>query len=94
VFKELELRGAQGSLLWGYRAVAVVTAWSIVKAPHAWIVTARLERGDAWQCQQAAGCRELLFTAPRANGPRWCWPVKDVDLAAGQLRATLGQPLQ
>ena len=94
MFKDLELRGARASLLWGYRPVGVLTGWTIVKAPHAWIMTARFERADRWQCQQAATCRELIFTAPRGQGARWCWPVVDIDVGAGEVRATLGQPLQ
>jgi hypothetical protein len=54
MFTELMLHGPRATLLWNYREVAVITAWRIIKAPRAWVLTARVERADAWQCQQAA----------------------------------------
>jgi hypothetical protein len=93
VFDRLTLHGARAALLWGYRPVAVLTSWRIVKAPGAWKLSATLERADAWQCGQAAKCHELLFTAPRDKG-RWCWELTDVNVGTNELRATLGQPLQ
>jgi hypothetical protein len=93
VFDRLTLHGTRASLLWGYRPVAVLTSWRIVKAPGAWKLSATFDRADAWQCRQAAQHRELLFTAPRDQG-RWCWELLDVNVGTTELRATLGQPLQ
>jgi hypothetical protein len=93
MFTELMLHGPRATLLWNYREVAVITAWRIIKAPRAWVLTARVERADAWQCQQAAQHRELVFTAQRERG-RWCWPVADLSVGGTELRATLGPPLQ
>ena len=93
VFQELSLFGGRATLVWGYRPIAVLTAWHITKAPGAWKLSASLERADAWQCQQAAKYQELLFTAPRDKG-RWCWPLTDVHVGTHELRATLGPPLQ
>lgn len=88
MFDELTLHGPRGTLLWGYRAVAGLTYWRIYKTPRAWTLTATFDRADAWQCRQAAACRELVFTAPR--GPtRFSLDVKDIDLAGTELRATL-----
>lgn len=93
MFDRLTLHGAQASLLWGYRPVAVLTSWRIVKAPEAWTLSATLDRADVWQCGQAAKYQELLFTAPRDKG-RWCWQLLDVTVGTRELRATLGPPLQ
>jgi hypothetical protein len=93
VFDRLVIHGGRASLLWGYRPVAILTTWRIVKAPGAWTLSATLSRADAWQCQQAAKYQELLFTAPRDRG-RWCWQLVDVTVGSTELRATLGEPLQ
>jgi hypothetical protein len=93
VFDRLTLHGGRATLLWGYRPVAVLTSWRIVKAPGAWKLSATLARADRWQCGQAVKCQELLFTAPRDQG-RWCWQLEDVSVGTTELRATLGPPLQ
>jgi hypothetical protein len=98
VFDELTLFGGggvrgPGTLVWGYRAIAVLTTWRITKAPGAWKLSATLAARDKWQVQQAAKLKELLFTAPRDKG-RWCWELQDVDVGTTELRATLGPPLQ
>jgi hypothetical protein len=98
VFDALTLYGGggargPGTLVWGYRPVAVLTSWRIVKAPGAWKLSATFAQADAWQCRQAAKYQELLFTAPRDKG-RWCWPLTDVNVGTTELRATLGPPLQ
>lgn len=93
MFDELTLHGARGALLWGYRPVAGLTHWRIYKTPRAWTLTATYDRADAWQCQQAARYRELVFTAPR-GATRFTLEVKALDLAGTELRATLGPPLQ
>jgi hypothetical protein len=93
VFHELSLYGGRASLLWGYRTIAVLTAWRITKAPGGWKLTATLTQADAWQCGQAAKYKELLFTAPRDKG-RWCWELVDVTVGTTELRAILGPPLQ
>ncbi len=93
MFNEVTLHGARAELVWGYRPVAVLTSWRIVKAPGAWKLAATFAAADAWQCRQAAKYAELLFTAPRDRG-RWCWALKDVAVGTTELRATLGPPLQ
>jgi hypothetical protein len=93
VFDELTLHGATGKLLWLHRRVADLTHWRIYKTPRAWTLTATFDRADAWQCQQAAKYRELVFTAPR-GATRFTLEVKAIHLAGTELRATLGLPLQ
>jgi hypothetical protein len=88
----LQLYGVKASLLWGYREVAGLTHWRIIKG-QTWTLTATLDRANAFECQQGARYKELLFTAPRDKG-RWCFPLVDVSLGTTELRATLGQPLQ
>jgi hypothetical protein len=94
VFRNLRLRGTAGSVLWGYRTVASVRHWTIVRKEDKpiWFLSASLERADAFQLRQTP----LLFTAPRvgAKNGLWCFPLIDVQVANGQLRAKLGPPEQ
>ncbi len=94
MFTKLTLRGGPATLVWGYRPVAVLTTWRITKDKKGWRLTASLAQADRWQCQQAAKLKELLFTAPRDRGSRWCWELIDVEVGTQGLRALLGQPLQ
>lgn len=93
MFTELTLHGVRAELVWGYRPVAVLTSWRIVKAPGAWKLSATFAAADAWQCRQAAKYQELLFTAPRDKG-RWCCELREVNIGTTELRATLGPWLQ
>lgn len=92
MFQSLAIHGAQGSLLWGYRAVAQLTSWRITQAAGAWRLSATFGRADAWQCGQAVKYQELVFTALRDKG-QWCFPLTDVTVGTTELRATLGPPL-
>lgn len=85
----ITFRGVAGSLLWGYRTAATLTAWRIAMEKNAWKLTATVDRCDAFQARQ----RPLLFTAPRDKG-RWCWEVQEIHISDKQLTATLGPPLQ
>jgi len=89
----LQLYGVKASLSWGYRRVAGLTYWRIIKGPQVWTLTATLEDANPFECAQGARYRELLFTAERDKG-RWCFPIVDVSLGTTELRATLGSPLQ
>jgi hypothetical protein len=98
VFDALRIHGGggalgPGTLVWGYRPVAVLTSWRITKAVGGWQLTATLASLDRWQVQQAVARKELLFTAPRDRG-QWCWELNEVDLGTSELRAILGNPLQ
>lgn len=92
MFQELSLYGGRAALVWGYRTIAVLTTWRIVKAPGAWKLSATLTQADTWQCTQAAKYQELLFTAGTKAGG--VWPLTDVTIGTHELRATLGPPLQ
>lgn len=93
MFEALELHGAQATLLWGYRDVAGLRRWRIVKGPQGWTLAATLAHANPFECAQGARYKELLFTAPRDKG-RWCFPLVDVSIGTTELRATLGPPLQ
>ena len=93
MFEALQLHGPRAALLWGYRDVAGLRMWRIIKGPQAWMLTATCDRAAAWECQQALRYRELFFTAPRDKG-RWCFPILDISIGGTQLQATLGPPLQ
>lgn len=85
----LTLRGSTASLLWGYRTAAVLTSWRIYKEKGQWMLSATLERADAFQCRQ----RPLMFTAPRSGG-FWSWGIESVQVGTSQLVAKLGPPEQ
>jgi len=93
MFREVTVRGGRGSLLWGYRAAATCTAWTIARHGREWRLTATCDRVDPVQLRMAMRVKELLFTAPRDRG-RWCWEVTDLTVGTREVRATLGRPLQ
>lgn len=86
----ITLRGGAGALVWGYRPAAQLKSWVIWKDDTAWRLKASVQSADAFQCRQ----RPMLFTAPKTNGPPWCWEVRELNLREGSLEATLGAPLQ
>lgn len=103
MIESLRVRGAAGSILWGYREIASLGPWAIlrvvppqVRQPGVKLVTptkglrlaARVIRADSFQIRQ----RPLYFTAARVGG-LWCFPVLDEPtLERGVLRAALGPP--
>lgn len=90
MFRKLAIRGAAGSLLWGYHAAADLHTWSIARTPSgAWRLRARLGRVDRFQARQ----RGVLFAAPRPGG-FWAWPVMDLEIGEAEILATLGPPEQ
>jgi hypothetical protein len=93
VFDRVTLHGTTAALLWGYRAVVTIRAWSITKTPKGWTLSAQITASSRWECARAVQAKELLFTAPRDKG-RWCWQVLSVDVGTNQLEAVLGQPEQ
>jgi hypothetical protein len=89
----VQLHGTRAALLWGYREVAGLRMWRIIKGAQGWVLTATLERTNRFEVDAGARCHELLFTAPRDKG-RWCFPVLDVSLTPTALHATVGAPVQ
>jgi hypothetical protein len=98
VFESLVLRGASGSILWGYRTAAELRSWTIrhhrpdVKHDARWTLHATFARANRFELRQ----RPLLFTAPRPGLPQACWPLHTASIQIGetQLSATLGPPEQ
>lgn len=79
MFRTLAIRGAAGSLNWGYRPVADLTSWSIARSEPPkleWTLSARLRRVDKFQVKQ----RGVYFTAPRLGGGRWFWPIRSLSI--------------
>ena len=91
MFKSLTVRGATGSIVWGYRPAAILRTWAIARSEPGtpWQLTARVQSSDVVALRQLP----LIFTAPRRGG-LWCWPVvpKTLTIEALVLRATLGPP--
>lgn len=85
----ITLRGGAGSLVWGYRPAAQFVSWVVWKESTAWKLKAVVKTADPFQCRQ----RPLLFTAPKTNGPPWCWEVQEIRIQDQTLMATLGAPL-
>ena len=90
MFRRLRVRGAAGSLLWGYHAAAVLGRWTIAKGSDGkWRLTAVVTRLEAFQIRQ----RPLLFTAAREHG-WWAWGVESIEIGDRSLVAVLGPPEQ
>lgn len=88
MFQGLTLRGAAGSIVWGYQDAAVLKAWTIARTKKAWTLNAIVDTSNAFRLRQ----RPLLFTAPRDRG-RWCFQLQAMDVVGpNQIRATLGPP--
>jgi len=87
--KGLTLRGAEGTVVWGYYTAAVCPTWTITNAGHAqtWTLSAVVSRADAYKL----GKPDLKFTAPRKGG-FFCFPVRSITLAGSRVAATLGPP--
>ena len=89
MLRELTIRGAAASLVWGSRTAAELSAWRIAKVEGQWCLAATIARVDRFQARQAP----LLFTAPRPGG-FWAWPIKSITVGESQLRAVLGPPVR
>lgn len=96
MIETVRLRGRAGSVLWGYRTVADLGTWAIVRAA---VPTAARRSPEAkrkadprgWRLVAAVASRvdptelrnafpDLRFAAPRAGG-FWCFPILDRDPA-------------
>ncbi|HEV8211055.1 MAG TPA: hypothetical protein VGP77_13065 [Vicinamibacterales bacterium] len=92
-FHFVQIRGAAGEILWGYRPAATFKRWTIRKGGSGqWILTARLVRVEPFAIRQTP----LLFTAPReeTRDGFWAWGVESVQVGDRQLVARLGPPEQ
>jgi hypothetical protein len=86
VFRQVTITGQGATLVWCGQTAAVLGRWSIAKDPKkGWQLQAALTRADRYCVRQ----RGLLFSAPRLGG-FFCWPVLELVLTPGTVRATLG----
>jgi hypothetical protein len=108
LIEQLRLRGGAGSVLWGYRTVAVLGKWAVVRAlpkdqkrsrPDEKLQPDR-RKPPGWELHARVERVEsfqirqkpLYFTAPRKGG-FWTFPVLETPtIDRGVLRAYLGQP--
>lgn len=89
-YLRLFLHGTVGAIAWGYHKAAELSSWRVQKnAKGEWTLTATATRIDPFCLRQTQPT--LLFTAPKINGPPWCWPVQDVSYQGTSIRARLGQ---
>lgn len=89
MFRNLTLRGAEGSVLWGARTAVLFRSWAITKTPKGWTLRGAPAKVDAYQTRQD----NLFFAAPRPQG-YWMWPVLKIRVEPNQVVAELGQPEQ
>jgi hypothetical protein len=85
----MTVRGAIGSVRWGYHRAADVRSWVITRDkrdPTVWHVTAQVVRADPFLGTRS----ELVFVAPLKGGRAWQWPVRELAIAGGRLRGRLG----
>lgn len=89
MFSSLTLRGAAGSVLWGYRAAVELSAWTIAKDAKTggWVLKGTPARVDTFAARQ----RPLLFTAPKEGG-MWMWAVESLQVGPSAIVAQLGPP--
>lgn len=79
----LTVTGVEGRVIWGYRSVATLHAWTISKDEAGpWTLAGTLADVDDFAVTQ----RPLKFVAP--NG--WRWPVESLQTVGASLSAVLG----
>lgn len=89
-YLRLFLKGAQGTIAWGWHTAAELSSWRVAKNDKGeWTLTATAIRVDPVYLRQTQPT--LLFTAPKVSGPPWCWPVQEVGVQGTTIRARLGQ---
>ena len=108
MIEQLRLRGGAGSVLWGYRQVADLGQWVIVRAlpkdqkrsKPSEKLKADKRKAPGWELRARAlrvesfqiRQKPLYFTAKRSGG-FWMFPVLEPPVVEkGILRAYLGQP--
>ena len=84
----MTIRGAVGSVRWGYHRAAEVRGWTATldKTTKTWTLGAAVVRADPFLGARSA----LVFVVALKGGRAWQWPVRDLAIADGRLRATLG----
>lgn len=107
MIEQLRLRGRRGSIAWGYRTVAELGAWVIVRAmqptarrgdeklkpdPKGWRLHATLIAGEAFALRQ----KDLRFAAPRLEdkaGGFWSFALLEPpEIHRNIIRARIGAP--
>lgn len=108
MIEQFRLRGVAGSVLWGYRTVAILGKWVVVRAlpkdqkrsKPSEKLKADKRKAPGWELQARVQRVEsfqirqkpLYFTAPRKGG-FWMFPViEPPTVVNGVLRAYLGPP--
>jgi hypothetical protein len=81
----MAVSGERGSIRWGYRSVAAVSAWTLTKAGGVTSVTGSVSDVDSYGISQ----RPLLFIVTRDTGALR-FPVLELQIADGTLIASLG----
>lgn len=84
----MTIRGAIGSVRWGYHRAADVRHWRITRAQKTKTLqlTGSVVRADAF-----LGARsDLHFVAQLKGGRTWQWPIEELHIGAGVVTARLG----
>jgi hypothetical protein len=87
------IRGVVASVRWGYHRAADLRAWTITRDRRD--KTVFHFRGQVVRADPFLGARsELVLVVPLKGGRAWWqWPVRELAIANGQARATLGPVL-
>jgi len=86
------IRGAVGSVRWGYHRAADVRQWHATLDPktQTWQLGGQVAHADPFLGTRS----ELVFVVALKGGRAWQWPVRALAIGGGQLRATLGPLLK
>jgi hypothetical protein len=84
------IRGVVGTIKWAYYNAAAINGYRVTQTPDGqWHLRATVVPGlsDSFKLSQ----RPLRFVAPTEKG-EWTWPIRELTIEHGTLRASLGPP--
>lgn len=87
MFKNVTVRGVNGSLMLGYQIAGSLGAWTVTRSDDVWSLTATVVNTNAFRISQ----RPIVFEARHAKGV-WRWPITSLQIAGASLTAVLGPP--
>jgi|SRR5215471_1651798 len=83
------IRGVKGLIKWSYYNAAAIQGYTVtISETGQWSLRASVVALDAFKFSR----RPLFFVALHEKG-EWRWPIEDVELHDGVLRAQLGEPV-
>jgi len=80
------LRGPEAVIRWGYQPAVRLGSWSVANEAGRRTLTGSVVQSDPFRVAQ----QPLTFVVSRPSGQTWRWPVELLQIAGGELTATLG----